>query len=31
LGVSLTYLILASVMIAVSVLALFSRHIRAES
>jgi len=30
-GVSLTYLILACVMLAVSVLALFSKHIRAES
>jgi hypothetical protein len=31
LGVSLTYLILASVMIVVSVLALISKHIRTES
>ena len=30
-GVSLTYLIVACVMLAVSVLALFSKHIRAES
>jgi predicted MFS family arabinose efflux permease len=29
-GVSLTYLIVACVMLAVSVLALFSKHIRAE-
>jgi hypothetical protein len=30
-GVSLTYLVLAAVMIVVSVLALISKHIRTES